>query len=262
MAKEINAPLSMRTTAYFKVSLTSFAVCCALNAGMTFAEPIEKISDAFHATAGYPLLADSRVNNWNYAREQAKSKSDHRRESGNRVKERGHKDRRDWKEPKHRDHRVSKERVKDPGHYRHPHSGYQRFKPRFVPPKHRHSRDRVIVHPFRYTYPHPRHHLHRHDLWGVLAFTAITVTILDNLNDQQQREHELALYNATTTPLGETIFWRDGNASGRVTPTQEGTSNTGRYCREFRHEVTIGGDRETVYGTACQNPDGSWEIVQ
>lgn len=230
MAKEINAPLSMRNTAYFKVSLTSVVVCCALNTGMTFAEPIEQISDAFHATAGYPLLADSRVNN--------------------------------WKEPNHRDHRVRKERVKDPGHYRHPHAGYQRFKPRFVPPKHRHSRDRVIVRPFRYTYPHHRHHLHSHDLWGILAFTAITVTILDNLNDQQQREHELALYNATTTPLGETIFWRDGNASGTVTPTQEGTSNTGRYCREFRNEVTIGGDRETVYGTACQNPDGSWEIVQ
>lgn len=252
----------MRKTAYIKVSLTSFVVCCALNAGFAFAEPIEKISNAFHANAGYPLLADSRVNNWKYTREHAKGKSDRHKESRNRTKGRDHKDRRDWKEPKHRDHSVRKERVTHPGHHRHPYPGYQRFKPRFSPPKHRHSRDRVIVRPFRYAYPYHRHHLHGHDLWGVLAFTAITVMILDNLNDQQQREHELALYNATTTPLGETIYWRDGNASGTVTPTQEGTSNTGRYCREFRNQVTIGGDRETVYGTACQNPDGSWEIVQ
>ncbi|MEN8179928.1 MAG: RT0821/Lpp0805 family surface protein [Pseudomonadota bacterium] len=82
------------------------------------------------------------------------------------------------------------------------------------------------------------------------------------MNDQQQREHERALYDATTTPLGETIYWEDGNASGAVTPTREGTSTTGRYCREYQSEVSVGGSRESVYGTACQQADGSWEIVQ
>jgi surface antigen len=95
-----------------------------------------------------------------------------------------------------------------------------------------------------------------------LSFTAITLAILDNLNEQQQREHEMALYSAAAAPLGETIYWHDGNASGAITPIQDGTSSAGRYCREFQQEVTIGSDRETLYGTACQNPDGSWEIVQ
>ena len=143
---------------------------------------------------------------------------------------------------------------------------YPRFQrnnpPLIIHPRHHHPRERVVVRPFRYAYPRHRHHLHDGHIWGLLTFTAITLAILDNLNDQQQREHERALYDATTTPLGETIYWRDGNAAGAVTPTREGTSTSGRYCREYQSEVSVGGNRESVYGTACQQPDGSWEIVQ
>jgi len=33
------------------------------------------------------------------------------------------------------------------------------------------------------------------------------------------------------------------------------------YCREYTKTVTVGGQREQAYGTACYKPDGSWEIV-
>jgi hypothetical protein len=32
------------------------------------------------------------------------------------------------------------------------------------------------------------------------------------------------------------------------------------YCREYTKTVSIGGKAERAYGTACQQPDGSWEI--
>jgi len=35
----------------------------------------------------------------------------------------------------------------------------------------------------------------------------------------------------------------------------------GRYCREFLQEVVIGGRKEQAYGTACRQPDGSWEVI-
>jgi surface antigen len=35
----------------------------------------------------------------------------------------------------------------------------------------------------------------------------------------------------------------------------------GQQCREFRLEAEIGDDLEEVYGTACRQPDGSWEIA-
>jgi surface antigen len=35
----------------------------------------------------------------------------------------------------------------------------------------------------------------------------------------------------------------------------------GRPCREFRMTAASGRDREQVYGTACQQPDGRWELT-
>ena len=34
----------------------------------------------------------------------------------------------------------------------------------------------------------------------------------------------------------------------------------GQYCREYRTTVRIGGHYENSYGTACQQPDGSWRV--
>lgn len=33
------------------------------------------------------------------------------------------------------------------------------------------------------------------------------------------------------------------------------------YCREFTRNIVIGGQVRQGYGNACQQPDGSWEIV-
>lgn len=48
---------------------------------------------------------------------------------------------------------------------------------------------------------------------------------------------------------------------GTVTPTRDGYSSAGRYCREYQQTIVVGGRNESAYGTACQQPDGSWEIV-
>jgi hypothetical protein len=123
-------------------------------------------------------------------------------------------------------------------------------------------RDIKIIRPYGHWY-HGYGHVHvDDDAYKWLAFTAITLKILDNLNEQQQREHEAAQVRATTAPIGEKIIWRDGNTTGSVTATREGTSTRGRYCREFQQEVTIGGRTEQAYGTACRQADGSWEVIR
>ncbi len=94
-----------------------------------------------------------------------------------------------------------------------------------------------------------------------LAFTAITLKVLDNLNEEQQRMHEQAQIEATTAEVGDKIVWEDENASGTVTTTRVGTSTSGRQCREFQQTVVIGGKSEQAYGTACLHADGNWEIV-
>ncbi|UCH74243.1 MAG: hypothetical protein JSU82_18410 [Rhodospirillales bacterium] len=64
-------------------------------------------------------------------------------------------------------------------------------------------------------------------------------------------------------PSCTTITWsnsRTGNF-GSVMPTNTYEPEPGRYCREFQQQVVIGGELQDAYGTACRQPDGSWEIV-
>ncbi len=122
-------------------------------------------------------------------------------------------------------------------------------------------RDNWHRHPYRPYYPRHRHFHRGDDFWGWVAFTAITLAIIDSLNEQQQREHELAMREALRAPVGETVRWNDRGASGSVTVTRDGTSSAGRYCREYNQQITVGGESQQAYGTACRNPDGSWEIL-
>lgn len=133
---------------------------------------------------------------------------------------------------------------------------------------------RVIVVPERRRYRNvwvKRRHGHRYygyghyrrddDAYKWLAFTAISVALINNMTEYQQRAYEDAQIRATTAPIGETIRWHDAGVSGTVTPTREGVSSADRYCREFQKTVTIGNRTEQAYGTACMQPDGAWEVI-
>lgn len=40
-----------------------------------------------------------------------------------------------------------------------------------------------------------------------------------------------------------------------------GTAQAGNYCREYTRTIAVGGRFESGYGTACRQPDGSWQIT-
>ena len=63
---------------------------------------------------------------------------------------------------------------------------------------------------------------------------------------------------------GQTSSWKnpDNGHSGTITPTKTYQTSAGQYCREFNQTVVIGGKTERAYGTACRQPDGSWQIIQ
>ncbi|MEE8275348.1 MAG: RT0821/Lpp0805 family surface protein [Alphaproteobacteria bacterium] len=66
------------------------------------------------------------------------------------------------------------------------------------------------------------------------------------------------------TPTGQMSSWQnpDSGNSGTFTPTNTYQSAQGQYCREYQTTVNVGGQVEQAYGTACRQPDGSWQIVQ
>lgn len=94
-----------------------------------------------------------------------------------------------------------------------------------------------------------------------LAFSNLSLALLDRLEEQQVRYHEQAQIDATSAPLGETIVWSNGSASGSATPIREGIDATGNQCREFQQSITVDGNVEEAYGVACQSPDGTWQIM-
>lgn len=98
---------------------------------------------------------------------------------------------------------------------------------------------------------------------GVLVGALVGSEIGRSL-DRADKEH-LARANqqAYSAPVGETIRWNNPQSGnyGTVTPVNDGYSSSGRYCREYQQTIYVGGRQETAKGTACQNPDGTWDIV-
>ena len=63
-------------------------------------------------------------------------------------------------------------------------------------------------------------------------------------------------------PTGKHTTWQNPDTGNRydVTPTRT-YEREGRPCREYTTEAWIDGRRETVRGTACREPDGSWRAI-
>jgi surface antigen len=59
------------------------------------------------------------------------------------------------------------------------------------------------------------------------------------------------------------VVWHnpDTQSEYQVIPTRT-FEHQGSYCREYTKQATIDGRTRSVHGTACRQPDGSWQIVQ
>jgi surface antigen len=84
------------------------------------------------------------------------------------------------------------------------------------------------------------------------------------LDDQDKRTAAATTQRALeTAPSGKATTWTnpDSGHTGTVTPVRTYQEASGQYCREFEQTVTIEGKRQSGYGTACRQPDGTWKIV-
>lgn len=99
---------------------------------------------------------------------------------------------------------------------------------------------------------------------GVLLGGLLGSNIGASLDKADMSYANQASGRAHSAPIGQQIAWNNpesGN-SGSITPVRDGRDTSGRYCREYQQTITVGGRKETGYGTACQTRNGDWEIIK
>lgn len=98
---------------------------------------------------------------------------------------------------------------------------------------------------------------------GALLGAYLGSTVGSGLDDADKLKAESAFNKANSAPVGQTISWNnpDNGNRGTVTPTRDGTSASGEYCREYQTTIYVGGKYEETTGIACRQPDGTWRTT-
>ncbi|MFO7593228.1 MAG: glycine zipper 2TM domain-containing protein [Pseudomonadota bacterium] len=98
---------------------------------------------------------------------------------------------------------------------------------------------------------------------AIIAGTLIGSSIGGSIGSYMDETDRLrAGQTLETVRTGVSSSWRnpDNGVQYQFTPTHTYETAQGP-CREYTMEALIGGRREQVYGTACRQPDGSWQIM-
>lgn len=98
---------------------------------------------------------------------------------------------------------------------------------------------------------------------GVLLGGLLGSEIGSSLDNADRAMAMQANQRAYSAPVGETIRWNnpDSGNYGTVTPLRDGRTSAGAHCREYTQTIYVGGRSETGVGTACQQSDGTWKVV-
>ena len=102
-------------------------------------------------------------------------------------------------------------------------------------------------------------------LGGIILGGLIGGAVGNRMDAADHREANRTAHTALESgPTGTAASWHNPNSgnSGTVIPTRTYQAQSGEYCREYEQRVNINGETQTAYGTACRQPDGSWQVVQ
>lgn len=100
---------------------------------------------------------------------------------------------------------------------------------------------------------------------ATIAGAVIGAAVGSNIGRHLDAQDELRAQQALeTNRIGQVSAWTNPDTGAQIalTPTRTYENPYGQYCREYQTEVIVGGQVEKAYGTACRQPDGSWQIVQ
>ena len=95
---------------------------------------------------------------------------------------------------------------------------------------------------------------------GALAGALIGGAIGKNMDETDRLKMTRAM---ESNSVGQPAYWQNQKtgASYTVVPTKNVTVDGNQYCREYRSTAIIAGKKQQVYGTACRQPDGTWQMT-
>jgi len=93
---------------------------------------------------------------------------------------------------------------------------------------------------------------------GTMIGSRIGGSIGRSMDEADRLKTAHALENVRT---GVPSTWQNPDTGNRYTvvPTRTYEASAGAPCREYTIDAVIAGRTEKVYGTACRQPDGSWQ---
>ncbi|MFZ5929775.1 MAG: RT0821/Lpp0805 family surface protein [Pseudomonadota bacterium] len=102
---------------------------------------------------------------------------------------------------------------------------------------------------------------------AIAVGTLLGAGIGQEVGKSLDRADRLAMQQTMTSalersPSGQSTTWRnpDSGNYGTYTPQPAYQTASNQTCREFQQTITVGGKQQSGYGTACRQPDGSWQI--
>lgn len=99
---------------------------------------------------------------------------------------------------------------------------------------------------------------------AIVAGTLLGAALGGSIGQSMDKSDELQAQSALERSRdNQSVAWTNPNTNVEyeVVPTRT-YRNAGTDCREFATTAVINGERNTVYGTACRQPDGSWKTVE
>ena len=94
---------------------------------------------------------------------------------------------------------------------------------------------------------------------GTLLGAYLGSAIGEEMDENDRYRAQQALETASTN---QHTSWKNPDTENEytVTPTKTYETSSGP-CREYTTEAIIDGKQEVIYGTACRQPDGSWQAA-
>ncbi|EDN67888.1 17 kDa surface antigen precursor [Beggiatoa sp. PS] len=101
---------------------------------------------------------------------------------------------------------------------------------------------------------------------AIVAGTLLGAALGGMVGNSMDQTDALSMQRAlnTNNPTGQPVSWNNPNTNAQyqVTPTSTFQNTQNQTCREYTTVGVIDGKREEIHGTACQQADGTWSIVQ